>query len=90
MVPGDLRSPGGHIYPYAVPKQVKRINVKRFKSSFHWIASLDKTPTWTLMFVGRRRRTWGYLEADGTFTEYNKHPFNDDYLAALAAQGDAA
>lgn len=75
---------------YARPKRVKRLNIKRFNNSFHWISTLDKTPTWTLMFVGRRRRVWGYLDRDGTFTEFDKHHFNDEFLRALAEQGDAA
>ena len=26
----------------------------------HYIVRLDRTPTWTLVFVGKRRRTWGF------------------------------
>lgn len=26
----------------------------------HYIKTLDRNPTWTLLFVGRRRRTWGF------------------------------
>lgn len=29
-------------------------------TDFHAIESLHRTPTWTLMFVGRRRQDWGY------------------------------
>lgn len=75
---------------YAESKRVRWINVKRFKNSYHWIASLDKTPTWTLMFVGRRRRIWGYLDRDGARTNFDEHKFNDEFLRALADQGDAA
>lgn len=35
------------------------INVMR-RDDAHYIDSLDRTPTWTLLFVGARRRTWGY------------------------------
>lgn len=72
---------------YAVPRNVYRMNVKRFNNSFHWISELSRTPTWTLVFVGRRRRVWGYLDPDGTYTDYNKHENNDSYLKALDARG---
>jgi hypothetical protein len=72
---------------YAKSNYIRRINVKRFKNSFHWIAELDRNPTWTLVFVGRRRRTWGYLDRDGIFTLYNEHEFNDQYLKALESRG---
>lgn len=72
---------------YAQSRYVKRVNVKRYNKSFHWIAELDRTPTWTLVLVGRRRRVWGYMDRDGTFTEFDKHPFNDAYHAALEARG---
>lgn len=72
---------------YAQSRYVKRINVKRFNNSFHWIAQLDREPTWTLVFVGRRRRTWGYLDRDGRYTDYNQHQFNDQYHEALSVRG---
>ncbi len=72
---------------YAQSRYVKRVNVKRFNKSYHWIAELDRTPTWTLVFVGRRRRVWGYLDRDGIRTDFDKHEFNDSYLKALATRG---
>lgn len=69
---------------YAVPRHIYRMNVKRFNNSYHWISKLNRTPTWTLVFVGRRRRVWGYLDRDGNFTDFDKHPFNDQFSAALA------
>lgn len=75
---------------YTKAKRVRWINIKRFNHSYHWIMSLDRTPTWTLMFVGRRRRVWGYLDREGVFTKFHEHTFNDDFERALAAQGDAA
>lgn len=79
---------------YAKSRYIKRVNVKRFGSkknplsSFHWIAELDRTPTWTLVFVGRRRRVWGYLERDGIFIEYDKHEFSSDqFQDALDKRG---
>lgn len=78
---------------YAQSHYVKRVNVKKFGSkknplsSFHWIAELDRTPTWTLVFVGRRKRVWGYLDRDGTYTDYDKHEFNDSYTQAMEKRG---
>lgn len=72
---------------YARPHRVRRLNVKRFNRSFHWIAELDRTPTWTLVFVGRRRRTWGYLDRDGILTPFDQHEFNDHFHAAMEARG---
>lgn len=68
---------------YAVPRYVRRVNWKPLKNSFHWIAQLDRVPTWTLVFVGKRSRVWGYLEEDGTYTEFSKHKYNDEFLAAM-------
>ena len=31
----------------------------------HSILELTEVPTWTLMFVGRRRRDWGFVTDDG-------------------------
>jgi len=88
-VPGNPKYVPGHT-EYAQPIRVRYVNIKRFKNSFHWIAELDRIPTWTLMFVGRRRRVWGYLDRDGTFTNFDEHHFNTEFLLALAEQGDAA
>lgn len=76
-----------HCDYYAVPNPVKRMNVKRFNNSYHWIDELDQTPTWTLVFVGRRRRIWGYLDRDGKVTNYDEHDYNNQYLKALAHRG---
>lgn len=57
----------------------------------HAIVRLTRTPTWTLMLVGRRVRTWGYLEpslfGDGgswVWTEFNRHSHAYEFDAALA------
>lgn len=76
-----------HCDYYAVRRHVTRFNYKPLKNSFHWIAELDKDPTWTLVFVGRRRRVWGYLDREGNYTDYNKHEFNDQYQAAMEKRG---
>lgn len=65
-----------------------RINVMR-RDDFHAIESIDRTPTWTLLFVGKRRRTWGYLEMEegesfgDRWTEFNKHPYDTLFQEAL-------
>lgn len=33
--------------------------------ALHRIVELYRTPTWTLVLTGRRRRQWGFLTADG-------------------------
>lgn len=63
----------------------------------HSIRSLLRVPTWTLLLVGKRRRTWGYLEGPAWqhwevqgntgrwwWTEFNRHQHNDEFVAALA------
>lgn len=76
-----------HCDYYSVPRHIYRMNVKRYNNSYHWISELNRTPTWTLVFVGRRRRVWGYLDRDGKRTDFDKHEFNDQYHAALATRG---
>ena len=40
-------------------RHIRFVNLKR-RDDAHYIESLDRVPTWTLVFVGRRRRTWGF------------------------------
>jgi len=40
-------------------RHIKRINVMR-RDDAHYVDALDRVPTWSLVFVGRRRRTWGF------------------------------
>ena len=58
----------------------------------HSIMRLLRVPTWTLMFVGRRNRTWGYLEPIDYFglapeawrwTEFDKHSHAYEFDAAM-------
>ncbi len=60
----------------------------------HAIRSLLRVPTWTLLLVGKRRRTWGYWESrihdDWLWTEFNKHYHNDEFLAAHARRKAAS
>lgn len=50
----------------------------------HTIVSLLRVPTWTLMFVGRRVREWGYVDRDGRWTRFDLHPHAAEFDAALA------
>lgn len=86
-VPGPGASSPESLSPYAVPRKINRINIKRFNNSYHWIAELDRVPTWTLVFTGRRRRVWGYLERDGRFVRYDEHENHGLFEAALEARG---
>lgn len=65
--------------------RIRWINVKR-ATDVHWIDRLTRTPTWTLMLVGRRRREWGYVDRDGTWTRYDLHPHSDEFDAAMAVR----
>lgn len=72
---------------YAVPRRVKFINVKPFNRSWHWIDEVHRDPVWTLVFVGKRKRVWGYLEPTGEYFNFDEHPINDTFVAALANRG---
>lgn len=67
---------------YSRRHRVRFINIKRLKD-WHWIETLHRTPTWTLMFVGRRQRVWQYLDREGVRTNFNLHRFNDEYNQAM-------
>lgn len=56
----------------------------------HTIVSLLRVPTWTLMVVGKRQRVWGYIEPDGTWTAFDEHEFNQQFLAALERRKNKA
>jgi hypothetical protein len=64
---------------------VRWLNIKK-ATDLHWISRLHRTPTWTLMLVGRRRRVWGYLDPDHTWTQFDEHFHNDEFLRAMAAR----
>lgn len=73
-------------------RSVRRFNIMR-RDDAHYIEDLYRTPTWTLLLVGKRRRTWGYWRRTGarggarwTWTEFDKDPLNDEFMAALAAR----
>ena len=64
--------------------------IRKRATDTHTITDLLRTPTWTLMLVGRRVRVWGYVDPDGTWTAFDEHPHNAEFAAALAARGTAA
>ena len=53
----------------------------------HTITTLRRSPTWTLVLVGRRRPepSWGYWD-DYQFTPWDEHPSAERFAAALAAR----
>lgn len=56
----------------------------------HAITRLFRVPTWTLVLVGARRRTWGYFEpsvfgegGEWVWTEFDKHSHAYEFDKAL-------
>lgn len=68
---------------YSYARSVTRWNHMPL-DSLHWISRLHRTPTWTLMFVGRRKRVWGYLDLNGKYTDFLTHPYNQGFQDAIA------
>lgn len=70
---------------------VTRLNFMGLQGA-HSIRRLFRTPTWTLLLVGRRVRTWGYLEGPLSddrrwrWTEFNKHRHAQEFDKAMAAR----
>lgn len=78
----------GKISSAPTPRQVIRrhvrfVNVMR-RDDAHFIESLDRTPTWSVLVVGKRRRTWGFLRPipGSTRGAWSWTPFNTDGNAA--------
>lgn len=86
-----LRGGYQEVTSYTLPlgHSVEHVNVKQ-ATDLHYIRRLHRTPTWTLMLVGRRRRTWGYRDRDGTWTPFDEHPHAAEFDAAMAARGNGA
>ena len=56
----------------------------------HYISKLYKTPTWTLVLTGPRRREWGYTDRAGQWVHYQEHECGklfDDAMAWRDANG---
>jgi hypothetical protein len=69
--------------------EARAVNRKR-AGDCHTIVKLLRIPTWTLMLVGRRTREWGYVDPDGTWTRFDLHRHNDEFVAALATRNPDA
>jgi len=71
-------------------RKVRWVNRMRTHDA-HAIMRLLRVPTWTLVFVGKRRRTWGYLEEASlllpestvTWTAFDKHDYDFLFRDAL-------
>jgi len=67
---------------------IDRINRKR-TTDFHYITRLLRVPTWTLMFVGRRQRVWGYLNRGGRWTAFDLHRHAAEFDRAMAIRKES-
>lgn len=61
---------------------IRHVNVMR-RDDAHYIEVLTRTPTWSLLVVGKRRRTWGYWRpiVGSTRGGWSWHPFDRDVHA---------
>lgn len=73
-------------------KHRRFINIMR-RDDAHSIHTLDRTPTWTLLFVGKRRRTWGYLRpipfsnrGEWYWTPFDRDVHAEEFDEAMAAR----
>lgn len=67
-------------------RRVRRLNLIR-RDDAHFIERLHRTPTWTLLLVGRRRRTWGYWRESGdswVWTEFDRDVHAYEFDTAMA------
>jgi hypothetical protein len=73
-----------------VPTTELRVSRIKYRSCYylHSIRRLMRVPTWTLFFVGRRQRTWGYMDDNGTWTPFNEHRHNDEHAEALRKRAE--
>jgi len=58
------------------------------RNRFHSVPYV-RSPTWTLMFVGRDRGDWGYLDphinlADPRYVPFEEHWHSEEFKAAMA------
>jgi hypothetical protein len=71
-------------------KRRRWVNVMR-RDDAHYIERLFRVPTWTLLFVGARRRTWGYWRPVGNsgrgawyWTPFDRDVHAEEFDAAMA------
>ena len=67
-------------------RRIRFINVMR-RDDAHFIDHIERTPTWSLLLVGKRRRTWGYLRpiSGSSRGGWSWHPFDRDIIAEAAS-----
>lgn len=59
-------------------RRIRWVNVMR-RDDAHYIETLHRTPTWSLLIVGARRRTWGYWRQIGDDRDsWSWTPFDQD------------
>lgn len=66
-------------------RRVRWVNVMPLEGA-HAIINLLRTPTWTFLLVGRRVKTWGYLEPFDNhwrWTEFDKHRHAHEFDEAM-------
>lgn len=81
---------GGYEEKYDYMKAIRYITRTNRKKAtdVHYIKRLLRVPTWTLMFVGRRKREWGYVDPGGLWTQYDQHPHNDEFVEAMRIRAE--
>lgn len=72
-------------------RQINHLNVMR-RDDAHFIDHLLRTPSWSVLLVGKRRRTWGYLRPmrDSERGSWLWTPFDTDRNAELYDRAMAA
>jgi hypothetical protein len=79
----------GHVHGSWETHRRGRLN-RKAATDAHTITCLVRIPTWTLVFVGRRRRVWGYIDPDGTWTAFDEHRHAAEFETALAVRAARA
>lgn len=73
-------------------RRIRFVNVMR-RDDAHYIERLHRTPTWSLLIVGSRRRTWGYWRREThnhrerwTWTPFDQDVHADEFDAAMSSR----
>lgn len=72
----------GQRYARKLGRGSRRVN-RKMAEDLHFIETLLRKPTWTLIVVGRRRRVWGYVDEDG-WTRFDQHENARKFDRAMA------
>lgn len=74
-------------------RQIRFVNVMR-RDDAHFISHLNRLPTWSLLLVGKRRRTWGYWRPVGNsgrgaeyWTPFDRDVNGELFDEAMAVRG---